>query len=188
MKYLKYITLLTLVLPVAVFAFVKPAKIVLPSLAGVECVKEWLCVDDGSKFEQAELLYEIAFQDIERKLTEFEKRPKVVFCSRQECFSAFGFRKAAGVSIGRFGAVMAPRGWTPYYLKHELIHQWQSEKFGALTVWWSPRWVIEGMAYYLSDDPREELSNPFQSYREKYGQVFGKLSGVDLELALDDEI
>lgn len=188
MKYFKYIILLTLVFPVAVFAFVKPAKIVFPTLAGIECVKEWLCVENGSNFEQAELLYEVAFQDIEKKLTEFEKRPKVIFCSSQECFSAFGFHKQAGVSIGSFGVVIAPRGWTPYYLKHELIHQWQSEKFGALSVWRSPGWIIEGMAYYLSDDPREELSSPFQSYREKYGQVYGELSGVDLKLALDNEI
>lgn len=188
MKYSKYIILLILIFPIAVFAFVKPVKILFPKMAGVECVKEWLCIDDISKFEQAESLYAAAFQDIEGKLTKFEQRPKVVFCSSQECFSAFGFNKAAGKSIGGFGVVMAPRGWTPFYLKHELIHQWQSENYGALSVWRSPSWIIEGMAYYLSDDPRKELSHPFQSYREKYGQVYGKLSGLDLKLALENEI
>jgi len=187
-KHSKYIALITLIFPVVVFAFVKPAKIVFPQLAGVECVKEWICVDDISRFKEAKSLYEASLSEIEGKLTKFENMPKVVFCSSQECFSAFGFNKAAGMSLGGFGVVISPRGWTPYYVKHELIHQWQSENYGSLVVWRAPRWVIEGMAYFLSDDPRGKLSDPFQSYREKYGQVYGQRRGLELKLALENEM
>ena len=188
MKYSKYIVLIILIIPAAVFAFVKPAKIVFPQLAGVECIKEWICIDDANKFKEAELLYTSSLSEIEGKLTKFGKKPKVVFCSKQECISAFGLNKEAGISIGGFGVVIAPRGWKPHYVKHELIHQWQSENYGAISVWMAPHWIIEGMAYSLSDDPRSELSSPFHSYREKYNRVYSQLSGKSLKLALENEI
>ena len=188
MIYSRAIVLALLIVPVTVFAFVKPARIVFPKLAGVECVTEWICIDDARKFKEAESLYISSLTEIERKLTKFKNRPKVVFCSSQTCFSAFGFNKAAGKSIGGFGVVIGPRGWKPHYVKHELIHQWQSESYGALSVWMAPHWIIEGMAYSLSDDPRPELSDPFQDYREKYNHVYGQLKGVALKLELEDEV
>lgn len=188
MKYSKYISLLIMLLPIVVFAFVKPAKIVLPQLAGVECIKEWICIDNHDRFQEAENLYETSLSKVERKLTKFENKPKVVFCSSNECFSKFGFNKAAGKSIGGFGVVIGPRGWKPHYIAHELIHQWQSSNFGAIAVWLGPSWIIEGMAYALSDDPRKKLSEPFQSYTEQYTKEFGQLSGPELALALEKEI
>lgn len=188
MKYSKYISFFVLLFPIAVFAFVKPAKIVMPQVAGVECVKKWLCVDDLSRLEEAQTLYEDSLSKIEKRLAKFKSRPKVVFCSTIDCFSKFGFDRAAGKSIGGFGVVMGPRGWAPHYVEHELIHQWQSSNFGSIAVWRAPDWIIEGMAYSLSDDPRVTLSEPFQSYREKYGGVFGSLRGGELMLALSEEI
>jgi len=188
MKYLKYFGFLTVLIPIAVFAFVKPVKIVLPQLAGIKCSKQWICVDNQERFQEAENLYNDSLYKIEKKLTKFEYKPKVVFCSSNECFSKFGFSKASGQSIGSFGVVIGPRGWKSHYVKHELIHQWQSSNFGAISVWLASNWVIEGMAYSLSDDPRKKLSEPFQTYRSQYNRVFGQLSGFKLKLALKKEI
>ena len=174
--------------PLAVFAFVKPAKILMPEVAGVECVQSWLCIDDINKIETATALYELGLNDVEAILTPFNKKPKVVFCSTQSCFSKFGFNKEAANSIGSLGVVVAPGGWEHHYIKHELIHQWQSEKFGSISVWLAPMWVTEGMAYSLSNDPREILSEPFQSYRKQYNSTFGHLRGNKLKVALSDEI
>ncbi|VAW88471.1 hypothetical protein MNBD_GAMMA18-2210 [hydrothermal vent metagenome] len=84
--------------------------------------------------------------------------------------------------------MVTPRGWRFYYIEYELIHQWQSESFGFISTWLAPSWVAEGMAYFLSDDPRDVLNEPFESYRIKYGRVFGQFSGLELKLALESEI
>ncbi|MGD8784334.1 MAG: hypothetical protein PVG75_07840 [Thioalkalispiraceae bacterium] len=187
MKRSKVIAIILIFIPVAIFIFVKPIKIFIPEIAGVVCVKEWLCIDDVNKLENAAFLYESALKDIESKLTPFKEKPKVIFCSTESCFTAFGFKKAAAQSVASFGVVVAPRGWQMHYLKHELIHQWQSDKFGSISVWMAPKWLTEGMAYALSDDPRESLSEPFQGYREKYNNKYGRLLGHRLEMALSDE-
>ncbi len=188
MKLAKYIGLLVVVFPVAVYAFVKPAKILLPELAGVECIEAWLCVDDTKRAKEAEALYEESVARVESKLTTFDRKPTFIFCSTMKCFTSFGFNKSAGQSIGGFGVVIGPRGWKSYYVEHELIHQWQSSNFGVIRSWFAPDWITEGMAYSLSDDPRALLHEPFQTYRKKYGRAFRGLGGVELKHALEGEM
>ena len=127
MKYSRVIVLVMLIVPVTVFAFVKPAKIVFPKLAGAECITEWICIDDTNRFKEAESLYISSLSEIEGTLTKFKKRPTVVFCSSQECFSAFGFNKAAGKSIAGSGVVIGPRGWKPHYVKHDLFQDYREK-------------------------------------------------------------
>jgi hypothetical protein len=33
-------------------------------------------------------------------------------------------------------------------------------------------WLIEGMAYSLSNDPRSELHEPFESYRQQFNNWY----------------
>lgn len=189
MKFFKYILLaLLVVFPIAVFAYGKPLKVAMPEIAGVECLDEGVCLDDASRIDEARALYDAAIVDVEKRLSPYESKPKIVFCSTAECFAAFGFTKQAGVSIGSLGVVISPRGWKPHYVSHELIHQWQAEKFGFLNVWLAENWIIEGMAYSVSNDPREQLSEPFQSYRERYNRTFSSLEGAVLVDALGRRI
>lgn len=185
MKSFKYSFLfLAVAFPLVGLAFGKPLKIVAPEAFGLTCPEKWLCTDDLSNFDEAKELYAIGMQVVETRLSPLMKKPKVVFCSTMACFSSFGFGPQAGQSIGGLGVVIAPRGWKSYYVTHELVHQWQSEKYGALNVWLAPDWIVEGMAYALSDDPRKTLSEPFQTYRNQYRRQYGKLSGSELEDAL----
>ena len=64
--------------------------------------------------------------------------------------------------------VISPRGWKPYYLRHEMIHWIQAERLGFFKMYSEPEWFIEGMAYSLSQDPRPTLVEPFQGYRTKF--------------------
>lgn len=187
MIYAKYISLFILASLGSIFTIAKPAKIVYPESTGVVCVESWLCVDDTSREAEARSLYESAFHGVEAKLSKFMSRPKVVFCSKLECFSSFGFDKAAATSIGSFGIVVAPRGWTQYYVEHELIHQWQSENYGFFSMMLASEWLKEGMAYSVSDDPREVLNEPFQTFRSQYESKFGKQRGSELMAMLDEE-
>ena len=177
MTLLKYTLLVTLLTPVAVLAFFKPLKIVQPTRAGVECVESWLCIDDLNSLNKARSLYKAGFKQVQSKLSAFDSRPLFVFCTTPQCFSEFGFTSQAANSIGSLGVVVAPRGWKPHYIGHELIHQWQSQRFGALSTWLADDWLTEGMAYSLSDAPREVLNQPFEAYRSRYNEAYGKLRG-----------
>ena len=37
------------------------------------------------------------------------------------------------------------------------------------------------MAYYLSNDPREVLDEPWQSYREEFGKWYSEINKNDLK-------
>jgi len=45
-------------------------------------------------------------------------------------------------------------------------------------------WLIEGMAYALSDDPRPELEQPWQSYRTKFTKWYKTVDQDTLVLAI----
>ncbi len=79
---------------------------------------------------------------------------------------------------------IAPRGWQPHYLAHELIHYWQADQFGSLTLLIGEQWLIEGMAYALSNDPRVALREPFESYRQRFNGWYRLNADIVLEESL----
>lgn len=168
MKALKWILLFIFLLPVAAFAFVKPARILVPQINDVSCPNEKICVEDAKKYVEAKALYAEASKYVQDKLGTFDAAAMVVFCSSQNCFDKFGGGRKAALTIGTFGTVISPRGWQGYYVRHELIHHWQAENLGNVKFWRMPVWLREGMAYSLSGDPRKVLNEPFQSYRDQF--------------------
>ena len=132
-----------------------------------------ICLDDEAKFLDATKLYEDAYHFVDTAMGPFQKRPRVVFCSTPDCFQSFGFKSTAG-DLGRWGIVIGPRGWSDYYLRHEMIHHRQAEELGALASIRDPQWFIEGMAYSLSDDPRRPLSEPWQKFRARFEEWYQK--------------
>ena len=155
--------------PAAAWALYKPLRVLAPQLfTGVSCVTAVICVDDISRYAEAERLYNDTVQFLASSVAPIEKNPRVVFCSTQACFESFGFSRAVAATIGVSGIVVSPRGWTPHYLRHEMIHHVQAERLGVLKQWRSPDWFKEGMAYSLSGDPRSELAEPWQRYRREF--------------------
>lgn len=75
--------------------------------------------------------------------------------------------KRAAAAIGDLGLIVAPRGWTAFYLTHEMIHYRQAESFDNLAMLTKPSWLIEGMAYSMSGDPRS-LGDPFEEWRTQF--------------------
>ncbi|MDH5300188.1 MAG: hypothetical protein OEW58_02355 [Gammaproteobacteria bacterium] len=175
---------LLVLFPIVVLTISNPIKILLPQLAGVKCVETWLCVEDLAQADKARQLYLRALGRVENKLSAFQNKPLLVFCTSQSCFSSFGFKNEAGQSIGSMGAVIAPRGWLLHFVEHELIHQWQAQQFGVAATWAAPRWLSEGMAYSMSGDPRHQLVAPYQGYREIFEAKFSHLSKDVLLLML----
>lgn len=162
--------------PAAAWAICKPIRVLAPQwVAGVSCVSERICIDDVSRYQEASELYQSARRFVARALGPFQDNPRVVFCTTDACFQSFGFNKAAASTVGKSGIVLSPRGWTAYYVRHEMIHHLQAERLGVLARWLGPEWFIEGMAYALSEDPRRPLADPWQGHRSKFEQWYRKV-------------
>ena len=165
---LKRLFLIILLLtPMAVWAFVKPVRVVAPELLGLSCDNN-ICVENISSYGEAARLYEDGMNFVNERVGVIEINPRIVFCSSKTCFHSFGLGKRSAATIGKFGIVVSPRAWKKYYVRHEIIHHLQNERLGMIKVWRGPQWFMEGMAYALSEDPRAELSEPFQEYRSRF--------------------
>ncbi|WP_107310531.1 hypothetical protein [Burkholderia metallica] len=164
------LTGLLVALPIVAYALVKPLRVVAPALIpGVSCPSADICTDDAAKLGDARQLYRDGYARAAAAVGAFQEAPRVVFCSTRACADAFGLGQRAALTLGNFGVVVAPRGWQTYFLAHELIHHRQAEVLGNLAVATKPRWLIEGMAYSLSGDPRHPLAQPFDAWQATLG-------------------
>ncbi|WP_240980107.1 hypothetical protein [Ramlibacter agri] len=159
---------LALLLPVAAWFLVKPVRVLAPTLVGVTCVRSNVCVDDLARSGDAQALYDEAVAFVSARLAPMDRPPRIVFCWTQRCAEAFGLGDRAAVMMGTWGAVIGPRAWTYWIVRHELIHYVQARHLNALAMLLKPRWLVEGMAYALSEDPRQPLAEPWESDRRRF--------------------
>lgn len=100
----------------------------------------------------------------------FENEPRIIFCSTWQYAGKFGLGKRSAVTFGSYGTAISPRAWKPYYVRHELIHQLQAQELGVIICFLLPSWLIEGMAYSLSQVPRAPLNQPWEDYRTRFAE------------------
>lgn len=172
--------LLLVIVPIASWALVKPIRVLAPGLAGVTCPTAQICADDVSQLAAASTLYAEAQTFIAHALSPLRSAPRVIFCSTQACADAFGLGPRSAVTVGTIGTVIGPNAWKNYYVRHELIHQLQAEKWGVVSTMLKPSWLVEGMAYALSEDPRPVLTEPWQNYRTQFMAWHGQLGHTDI--------
>ncbi|MEI8574051.1 hypothetical protein U737_12695 [Methylomonas sp. LW13] len=184
MKYIRWLAVIFLLVPISALAFFKPVRVLIPEAFGVHCNQQKLCVDDVSQLATAELLLNGSKNYLETQWGLSIGEPKIIFCSTEQCRSAFGLSNKAGFTLGSFAIVIAPRGWQQHYVAHELIHHWQADQFGSLVLLSGEQWLIEGMAYALSKDPRSELHEPFESYRQQFNDWHKRHADIPLEESL----
>lgn len=167
--------------PAVTWAVFKPMRVVAPEWVGnISCVSAKVCVEGTERSREAITLYNDAVSFVSSAVGPFADEPVVIFCGTAECARSFGFDKAAAITVGRFGIVVSPRGWKPYYVRHEMIHHRQAEELGVLRQWLNPEWFREGMAYFLSEDPRNPLSEPWQRYRTEFELWFKQVGRARL--------
>lgn len=155
-------------LPISALAFIKPLRMITPQIVrSVHCYPDGICIDNQEKLVEAQTLYSSALAKAAKKVGPFRSPPRITFCSTTQCRDDFGLGARAAATIGDFGIAVAPRGWKEFYVTHELIHYRQAEEIGNITVLLKPSWLIEGMAYSLSEDPRI-LTEPFESWRTRF--------------------
>lgn len=175
-KILIALAFITISFPFVTWAVFKPIRVLAPSwVDGVSCVDENICLDDKNNYKNALTLYESALKEVSKAVGPFENSPTVTFCSKDSCFKAFGFNEASASTVGKSGIVVGPRGWKPHLLRHEMIHHRQAEVIGPITMFLKPEWLIEGMAYSLSNDPRTPLSERWEKSRMKFNSWFSQI-------------
>jgi len=173
--------LLALLTPIAAWAIYKPVRVLAPEWVGVVvCVNSEICIEDKSKYQEAENLFREAIHDVSLAVGGFHHKPRVIFCSTENCYRSFGFEKASATNVGTSGIVISPRGWKLFYLRHEMIHHRQVEEFGLLSSLFKPEWLTEGMAYSLSGDPRKPLAERWQKARGTFDRWL-KTVGVGVD-------
>lgn len=165
----KRLLLLLLIVPVAAWAVVGPVRVVAPQwAAGVSCPEALICLDDAARLPEAQQLYREALAFVADSVGAVRQAPRIVFCATQACAEAFGLGRRSALSFATFGIVIGPRAWQPHYVRHELIHHLQGERLGLWPLLRGPDWLIEGMAYALSEDPRPVLPQPFERCRAEF--------------------
>ena len=177
----RIVIILIFITPAAAWAFYKPMRVLAPELvSGISCITQFICLNDESRFSDAKKIYDEAIEFVTNSIGQINEKPRIIFCSTESCFKSFGFNKSTANAVGTSGIVISPRGWNPYYIRHEIIHHLQSERMGVISQWRSPKWFTEGMAYSLSKDPRKELKKPFQGYRNKFSIWYKKIGNREL--------
>ena len=185
-KSLLVVTLLAA--PLATWACFKPIRVLAPQLVGLQCPTASICIDDPALLQEASGLEEEAVSFVEAELGPMQKIPRLVFCSTQACARKFGFTNNGAYNVGTVGVVVGPRGWKPYFVRHELIHHVQMERLGTWHAWLhSPTWLIEGMAYSMSQDPRHPLPEPLESYRARFESWHGNIKHADMWAAAAEQ-
>lgn len=179
----KWIGIILALTALIVIFRVKLIRVLLPEAFDIHCWQN-LCVEDVEKRNDADQLLNNSIKRIEKQYGLVIGEPKIIFCSTKSCLQTFGMGKKAGFTFGVFGIVIAPRGWKDYYVSHELIHYWQAKNFGSLVLIGGESWIIEGMAYSLSGDPRKRLADPFESYRSEFNNWYLRNTDQPLKKAL----
>ena len=162
--------MLVLAMLLAACAFYKPLRVITPNTFGLNCVTDSLCVEDMSTVADATRLRDDALSFVVANVGPIDQPPRVLFCSSEDCFARFGNPAVAALYFwGLDTLLINDKGRQDYILRHELIHHWQVEQFGALQASRLPRWYIEGMAYSISQDPRDPLPRPdIQKGRDQF--------------------
>lgn len=173
--------------PIAACANFKPLRVLAPEWMGLTCSEQGVCVDDQKLFPQATALKLDAVNFIEQRVGKLTSVPRVLYCFTVGCAQSFGFTEQGAYTVGASGIVVGPRGWHAHFIRHELIHHLQVERWGSLRTWlYKPDWLVEGMAYSLSDDPRHPLPAPLEGWRQQFEVWHHQLTG-SMWLAADTQ-
>lgn len=171
-KKIKWITIIIISLLFSsillTITYFKQSRILLPQWYGLYCIDDHICLEDIESRSEAEALYANALQLITTNFSLLEQKPRALFCSTEQCSRRFGLYKANAQAIGSLGVIISHRGWQQHLVNHEFIHYWQVSILGEYRMSQQEPWLIEGMAYALSDDPRVSLSEPFEGYKNRF--------------------
>ncbi|MEH6830605.1 MAG: hypothetical protein V7661_07150 [Sulfitobacter sp.] len=155
------LTMLVLGAALSSCAVSQATRLMVPQTSGLSCFPNGVCVEDPARIDEATALRDDALSFVQGKMGRLNAAPRLLFCTTKACSAKFG-NPDVGASYfwGTNRLVISDTGWVKFVVRHEMIHHWQAEKFGAVEGAKDlPRWYIEGMAYVFSNDPRPTIPN-----------------------------
>ena len=175
------IVLIITALPFAAWGFYKPMRVLAPELNGLTCINERICLDDIRKRETAELLYLESSITTNNAIGHFYNDPRVIFCATEKCYESFGFKSPSlAHAVGTSGVVISPRGWSNTKIIHEFVHHIQAERIGVIPMLFKPDWLIEGMAYYISNDNMHGVPQRYIEAKKRFEKWYVELENEKL--------
>ncbi|SLN29335.1 hypothetical protein AQS8620_00901 [Aquimixticola soesokkakensis] len=82
---------------------------------------------------------------------------RVLVCFTEGCNGLMGGTSTIGMTYGTRLIYLPPQGYRPEIMRHELVHAVLHQKVGLRRSFSIPAWVDEGLAVYVSADPRVDL-------------------------------
>lgn len=135
-------------------------RLAVPQASGLTCFPNGVCVEDPARIDEATALRDDAVSFVQARMGPMRAAPRLLFCTTRACSGKFGNPDVGALYFwGTNRIVISDTGWVKFIVRHEMIHHWQTENFGAAKSAAMPRWYIEGMAYVMSEDLRKTVSN-----------------------------
>lgn len=152
--------LLTLVIALSISACTAASNARLwipPVVSGMERVSPELVLEapiTRVDAEQAEALQKEAKRLLAVVWTERQSSPELWICQTEVCYQRLGGGSPVGKSFGYSRTLMSQRGQTAGILAHEWWHAEFWHRIGLSKVSSVPRWFDEGVAVWISQEPR----------------------------------
>ena len=165
------------------------AKGASPALFGMDRIGENVFVDPEMKVDARRRF--LASIDSARGLTQrafgtLLSKPKIIGCSSEECFKSFGEEYPKAKAYHHWWILVSPRGLLAFVVSHELAHAELHRRLGFYRTFFDyPHWRDEGMAVWVSQDPRYLDSSGIKpGYQteieeEKYEEEWARLMEAD---------
>ena len=119
----------------------KNAELILEAPSSVMDLKNAEKLNDDSK-----KLLSAAWDDIQSK-------PEIWICRTEQCYQRLGGGSPIAKSLGS-RIIISPRGQSAGILAHERWHSEFVHRVGLITAYKVPRWFDEGVAVWISQEPR----------------------------------
>lgn len=87
-----------------------------------------------------------------------DKRPRIFLCYTQTCNTVMGGHQARALTYGAQLFYLGPTGHDTEIIAHEWAHVALHRQIGVRALRHFPAWVDEGIATYVSRDPRFDLN------------------------------
>ncbi|SFI62706.1 hypothetical protein [Celeribacter neptunius] len=86
-----------------------------------------------------------------------QERPKILICYTETCNGVMGGKDVRAMTYGQHLFYLTPRGHDTEIIAHELAHVAFHRQIGLKALRGFPAWIDEGIATYVSRDPRFDL-------------------------------
>lgn len=149
------LALLTLTATAAYAAIPGSHRALTPVAFGINHIGNGLYTDAPERRVEFEMLFTSARKRSEAFFGAMQNTPRIIICTQQECADTFDL-KPRGLTLGKHLVFLGPKGVNEMILTHELAHIQLHSDLGLSDIYKPriPAWFNEGLATYLSADPR----------------------------------